>query len=369
MSVSSGTSTARRIEPDIGKIAVLRANALGDLIFTLPALGALRSAYPEAEIVLLARGWHRDLLSGRPGPVDRVLPIPPARGLTVRPEEPETAEMRGEQERFFAAMVAERFDLAVQLHGGGRHSNPFLLHLGARLSIGLKTADADALDRWVPYIYYQHEVLRCLEVVALVGAAATAIEPVLCVTEADLAEAANAMLGILPDSEARRIVALHPGATDPRRRWPVQKFAAAGDALARVGATVVVTGIDSELEIVEAVLAAMEMPCTNLCGRLSIGGLAGLFSRCAVVISNDTGPLHLAAAVGAATTGIYWCGNLINAGSATRTRHRPAISWRLNCPVCGVNCTQQECDHAASFVDIVSVDEVVTSALDLFQRP
>ncbi len=61
--------------------------------------------------------------------------------------------------------------------------------------------------------------------------------------------------------------------------------------------------------------------------------------------------------VGAATVGIYWAGNLINAGPITRARHRTVLSWRLNCPVCDRNCLQTTCDHQASFV---------AHALDLF---
>ncbi|HWC26403.1 MAG TPA: hypothetical protein VG474_07465, partial [Solirubrobacteraceae bacterium] len=62
--------------PGVRRIAVLRANGLGDVVFTLPALDALRAAYPEAEITLLATELHRDLLSDRPAPVDRVVPVP-----------------------------------------------------------------------------------------------------------------------------------------------------------------------------------------------------------------------------------------------------------------------------------------------------
>ena len=76
--------------PDVRRIAVLRANALGDFIFTLPALDALRCAYPSAEIVLLGAPWHAKLWRDRPGPVDRVLVVPPAPGIrTPDPGEPE----------------------------------------------------------------------------------------------------------------------------------------------------------------------------------------------------------------------------------------------------------------------------------------
>ena len=68
--------------PDVQKIAVVRANALGDFIFALPALEALRGAYPQAEIVFLGRGWHAAFLAGRPGPIDRVIVLPPTKGVS-----------------------------------------------------------------------------------------------------------------------------------------------------------------------------------------------------------------------------------------------------------------------------------------------
>ena len=83
--------------PDIRKIAVLRANGLGDFIFALPALEALRVAYPEAEIVLLGKKWHANFLANRPGPVDRVIVVPVSKGVN---EEPGLMENLAEQEQF-----------------------------------------------------------------------------------------------------------------------------------------------------------------------------------------------------------------------------------------------------------------------------
>lgn len=131
----------------VGRIAVLRANKLGDFLLALPALEALRAGYPGAEIVLLGCDWHAGLLRSRPGPVDRVVPVPPTRGVREsRPEDP--AEVAG----FVAALRAERFDVAIQMHGGGRWSNPPVARLGAR------TTDAPPLDRSLPYAWYQPEV-------------------------------------------------------------------------------------------------------------------------------------------------------------------------------------------------------------------
>ncbi len=127
----------------------------------------------------------------------------------------------------------------------------------------------------------------------------------------------------------------------------------------------VVIGTDLERPVVQAMTGAMAWEALDLCGRLSLCGLAGLLWRCSLVVSNDSGPLHVARAVGAATVGIYWGPNLINAGPLTRERHRTAQSWRFHCPECGVNCMEARCAHGVSFVAEVPVEEVVGQALEL----
>lgn len=341
----------------IRKIAVLRANNLGDFIFALPALEALRSTYSDAEIVLLGTPLHSELLAGRPSPVDKVIVIPPSNGVR---EQAGLAEDPAELNEFFDTMQRERFDLAIQLHGGGHNSNPFVRRLGARVTVGLKTPDAEPLDLCMPYVYYQPEVLRYLEVVALVGADKSQVVPRLRVTERDTGESLRA----LPET-SRPLAVLHPGATDPRRRWPVERFVTVGKALVEAGAMVAVTGTESEGSLCEGLVSALGPEAPNLCGVLSLSALVGVLDRASLLVSNDTGPLHLAEAVGTPTVGIYWCGNLILAGPTTRAHHRPVISWRLKCPVCGTNCIHSNCEHRESFVADVPADEVRTSALEL----
>jgi len=348
----------RGIVPGVERIAVLRASALGDFIFALPALDALRAAYPSAEIVLLARDWHRDFLAGRRSPVDRVIPL--SRG-SFPGDSPTPAGGR----RAFATIAAEGFDLALQLHGGGRHSNPVVAGLGARVTAGSRSPDAAPLDRTIAYEFFQHEVLRGLEVVSLVGATPVGLLPILASRPADRAEA-RAQLDDLVDLEGPAPIAvLHPGASDERRQWPPERFAAVGDRLADAGAVVAVTGMAAEADVVRGVAGRMTKPAADLAGRLNLGALAGLLERASVVVSNDTGPLHLAAALGRPTVGIFWCGNVISAGPLARDANRVAIGWRLECPVCGVDCMKGVCAHRASFVADVRVDEVADPALEL----
>ncbi|KAB8196674.1 glycosyltransferase family 9 protein [Nonomuraea phyllanthi] len=339
----------------VERIAVLRANALGDFLLALPALDALRRAYPAARLTLLATAWHADFLRGRPGPVDDVVVLPPIPGVSAEEGGHPAPEGLCEELR------ARRFDLAVQIHGGGRHSNPFISGLGARVTAGMRAPGARPLDRWVPYTAYHHETLRFLQVAALVGApGGDGLEPRVAVTADDRAELAR-VLGEPPPG----LVAVHPGARDPRRRWPVERFAEVAD---RLGRPVAVTGTPKEEGLVAGVVEAMRRPAIPVVGTLGIGGLAALYERCDLVIANDTGPRHLAAAVGTPTVAVYWCGNLITYGPLTRTRHRPVVSWTTACPTCGADGMDPgaaRCPHDPSWVRDVPVDGVMEQVHDL----
>lgn len=339
------------------KIAVLRANAIGDFVFALPALEALRARFPSAEIVLLGLPWHAEFLGGRPSPIDRVIPLPRIRGVGA-PEDFETNPQA--LAACLAELRAEQFDLAVQLHGGGQYSNAFLRSIGAATTIGMRAPDAEPLDRWVPYVYWQSEVLRLLEVVALVGAAPVTLTPRISVTDTDIEEA-RAALGREPE----RLVVIHPGAGDPRRRWPIERFAAVANALHDAGFELAVVGSGTDQQLADELSAELGGRAVNLAGRLSLGGLAGLAAQARLFIGNDSGPLHIAEAAGAPTVGIYWCGNLVNADPITRANHRPVLSWRLDCGECGANVMEAGCEHDASFADLAPVDDVLVHAFDL----
>jgi len=343
---------------NVQKIAVLRANGLGDFIFVIPALTALRETYPAAEIVYLGQPWHQQFLSERPAPVDRVVVVPPSHGVREEQNRPENKDQLA---AFFKHMRQEHFDLAFQMHGGGRNSNPFIRKLRASMTIGSRTPDAPLLDRWIPYHLYHNEILRYLEIAGLAGASTRNIVPHLTVIPRDITEVQHY---ITPSDQP--LIVLHPGASDPRRRWPAARFAAVGDTLARAGYRICVIGVSAEQAVVETVVHTMQYPAQMLCNVLSIGGLAGLLAQAALLIANDSGPLHLATALGTKTVGIYWCGNLLTAGGPTRMHHHPLISWKVICPLCHQNIaadwpftpSADGCQHDVCFVDDVTVENV-----------
>ena len=343
-----------RLIPGVRKIAVLRANAIGDYVFCLPALTALRVAYPRADILLLGKSWHVELLAGRPGPIDRVVQVPDDSGLW-KPAD----DRRLDRLPFFDRMRTERFDLALQLYGGGRNSNPFVRRLGARVTVGLQDHDAEPLDRTLPFVYFQHEIVRYLEVVALVGAPGVTLEPRFAVTDADL----EASLHSVPE-DSQPLAVLTPGASDARRRWPVERFAEVGRALARAGARVIVSGDASERPLCEELARGVGSSATSVAGMLSLHALVGLLARAAVIVSNDTGPLHLGTAVGSRTVGIFWAFNLTNSSPLLRSRHRPFAAWDPRCPRCGADNSTGRCEHDISFVTSVPLADVRRAALD-----
>lgn len=348
---------------DVKKIAILRANALGDFIVTLPAIYALKAAYPDAELVLLGKPWHQDFLVKGRTPVDRVIVIPVTKGLR---EEQDKTEDPEEVNSFLSRLKKEQFDIAIHFHGKGLAANPFINRLGARVTAGTSSEDAEPVDRSLPYIYYQSEVIRFLEVVSLVGAYGSSFEPRIRVLPSDYNEASSFTRREI-DSP---LVVLHPCGTDTRRMWTIGSFAQVADQLAEHGCRVIFSGAENDRTYIENIRALMNRPSETTCGRLSLGGLAAFLSSADLFIGCDTGPLHLARAVQTKTIGLYWAPNLINWGPLTRMDHRPVVSWNTRCKKCGIipndpwpfEPVNDLCSHNYSFIEDITPEQVMNEA-------
>ena len=349
---------------DIKKIAILRANALGDFIVTLPAITAIRNKFPLAELILLGKPWHKKFLIPGRSPINRVIVIPVKKGIRDEINEPENTE---KQELFFREMQNEQFDIAVHFQGNGISANSFINRFNAGLTVGLTTETAAPLDKSIQFNYYQSEVLRYIEVAALLGAKTSEIEPQINVLDTDKEE----IKGLLSFID-KPFVVLHAMANDIRRSWPEENFIPLANWLKEKNLEVVFTGLKEDFNKVDNIISSMKFSAINACGTLSLGGLSALFSRASLAISADTGPLHLARAVNTPTVGIYWAPNLINWGPLSRAFHRPVISWNMECPYCGIIPNepypfepQSTCDHKISFVRDVSIAAVCEAAESL----
>jgi ADP-heptose:LPS heptosyltransferase len=200
---------------------------------------------------------------------------------------------------------ARGFDLALQMYGANRAAVEVSAGIGARRTGGFLVHGDSAPDAatWIPYPENEHEIGRHLRLMGHLGAdsddAALAfpIGP-----QDDPGELAAARL---PASYAL----VHPGATSPSRRWPPERFAAVGDALAARGLAVAVIGRSDERATAGSVAAAMRAPCLDLCGQTDLGGLAALLRGAALLVGNDSGPAHLAAALGTSSVTVFLSGD------------------------------------------------------------
>lgn len=357
------TGSPHSVVPDVRRIAVLRATGVGDFLMILPALQAVRRAYPGARLTLLGDDWLPELLRGRPGPWDEIVVVPKFPGLRGMPPDAEPADD-------LAAFVDEhagRYDLVLQLHGGGATSNRFVRLLRPRVSAGARAPGAPPLDRSIGYLRGRHELLRWLEAVALVGAAGPAaldeLRPTLPVTAGDLAEADGALRTTGP------FAAIHAGARDPRRCWPAENFARLAQRLHEgLGLAPVLVGGPEDIEQSAQVRARCDIELEDLTGRLSLPGTLGLLRRSTLFAGNDSGVRHLAVAVGTPTVGLFWIGNVPTFGPLVGTSDEILIAGRVNCPVCGEPQIDTRCPHDVSFLGEITVDAVYDAAASLLEE-
>ncbi len=274
------------------RVVVVRAlKGLGDFLCVVPALRALRAAAPQAHVTLVGLSSSQALVSRYSKYVDELLPFPGFPGI---PESPVDA---AGLPAFFADAQARSFDLALQMHGNGALTNPFTVMLGAKATAGYCAPGAYCPDpeRFLALNESDHEVRRWLRLLNHLGVPSFGEE-----LEFPLHESDWAALRSVPEAGAlsgSKFVAVHAGATEPARRWSPEHFAAAADFFARDGYRVVLTGTAEEAPIAEQVASRMRYSALNLAGRTNLGAMAALLSRASLLVSNDTGVSHLAAAL------------------------------------------------------------------------
>ena len=309
----------------VERIAVMRALHLGDLLCSVPALRALKGRFPGAEITLIGLPWARAVIHRYPY-VDRFLEFPGYEGLEGVPWEP------GRTEAFLEDARAYGYDLAIQLHGDGRVSNGFVARLGARVSLGYRPSGGNhvrQLDLELVWADGEQEIARWMRLVETLGAdGGPDLEFPLTSEDRVEMERVAEEEGI--DLE-RPVVGIHPGGKEPAKRWPEESFAEVADHLAdRLGAQVVISGTAEEMPVAQRVASAMRHRPFLLAGKTSLGALGALMARMALVVTNDTGPSHLAAAVGVPSVILFGPTDPARWAPPDRRTHRALWSGRGN---------------------------------------
>jgi len=274
------------------RVAIVRSlPGLGDLLCTVPAFKALRTALPEARITLIGLPWAQSFVQRFSHYIDEWLEFPGYPGI------PEVTLSPQQLTSFLTGIQRSHFDLALQMHGSGIYSNPFTVLLGAGLSAGFFLPGQYCPDeeRFFPYPDAQPEVRRHLQLLEFLGIPSQGDQLEFPLWESDW-QAFRAIAtthGLQPG----RYICIHPGASVSSRRWTSGQFATVANALADGGFQVVLTGTAAEAELTHAVAAKIHSPVVNLAGKTSLGAIAALLKNAQMLICNDTGISHLAAAL------------------------------------------------------------------------
>jgi lipopolysaccharide heptosyltransferase I len=288
------------------RIALIKPSALGDIVHSLPVLTALRRRYPEAHITWVVSRSYEALLQGHPD-LDATLPFERTRAR-FRPLRAALAQVR-----FLRQLRAERFDLVVDLQGLLR-SGVMALASGAARRVGLGTAREGAGYFYTdsvpvpgtsggPNSGHLHAVERYWLVAQALGAGAGPIE-----FRVPLAKGARRWAVEVLRGCPRPWLMLGVGSRWLTKRWPPEHFAElARRAQAHAGGTALFIGSRDEADLAAAVARGLAGSVRDLTGRTTLPQLAALLSRADVMLSNDSGPLHLAAALGRPVVAPYTC--------------------------------------------------------------
>jgi lipopolysaccharide heptosyltransferase I len=290
-------SRLARLEPT--RVCIIKPSSLGDVIHAMPILKALRQRWPAAHLAWVVNHPFRQLLEGHAA-LDE---------LIVHDRSPKSGGLPGLRGSagLFRELARGRFDLTIDLQGLLRSA---LMTAATRAPVRVGMADAREGARW----FYTHRVdasrlrLHAVERIRRVAAVFGAFldEPRFDLPiSPEHACWASEILAPLPTPR----VILNMGARWLTKRWPPTHFAEiARRAAAVYGASLIAVGSGEDRPLVDALArAAAPIEILNLCGRTNLLQLAALAAQSDLLISNDTGPLHIAAAAGACVVGIYTC--------------------------------------------------------------
>jgi heptosyltransferase-2/heptosyltransferase-3 len=286
------------------RILLIRPDHLGDALLTTPAVRALRTALPYMEIHMLVGQWSAEALAAYPE-IDQILTLP-FPGFSRAPKENWRSPY---QLAFRTARHLRRIGYSgVVILRPDHWWGAFTARLaGIPIRIGYNLPGvAPFLTHKVKY-QRQHAVLQNLRLVERwTGAVPLSATHYTFPVEAVDQQAVNAYLQARGVKPRQPIFCVHPGSGTLVKHWQEDRWAQVADILSvQLGAYVVFTGSPHELPLVQRIVGYMKQPSIASAGDTNVGQLAALFQRAQIVLGPDSGPLHLAAAVGTPTVALF----------------------------------------------------------------
>jgi len=286
-------------EPDIRepkRILLIRTDRIGDVALSTPAIKAVYEAYSNSFIAFAAQPYAKDIVEGNPY-LDEVI---------VFDKERVHKGIWG-MLKFSQTLKEKKFDIAIILHPTNRiHIATFLAGIPER--VGYNKKMGFLLTKKIPHTKQfgrKHELEYTLDVLRTGG-----IEPKDNKLFMHIDEKAERRAGELLSSKGVAvddlIVAIHPGASCPSKRWDAAKFAGLADKIIETFNTkIIIVAGPKDVSLGNKVSSLIKRNAVNLSGALSVKELASLLKRCTLFISNDSGPVHIAVAVGTPVISIF----------------------------------------------------------------
>ena len=349
--------------PAIKRILAISCTALGDTLLSTPGLRALRQTYPQAHITLLVHPALQALYTGL-AEVDELIPY--------------DGKWRGFR-RTASLLKRQGYDLACIFHGNEPQATPLAYLSGARHIFKLPNNNRwnFLLSNRQPVLSWDdlgHGIEQRLAVAKLAGASGDVSRrmtvPMHAVGQETLAKSL-AELGW----QSANFVAFQPGASTMSRRWPRSRFIAAAQQLAARHPELrfVVTGSPAEAALCQEVAAGIEAAAPfpggrrawASAGKLPLIALPALLQRASLLVTGDTGPMHLAVTVDTPVVALFAVSDPARSGPAyDLDKHFVIRKWRTCDP-----CTSKNCPYPEPIcMDNISVDEVIVAVDSILRR-
>lgn len=276
---------------DVERILIIKPSSLGDIIHALPVLNALRSRFPKAHLAWFVHEKWADILRDHPD-LDEIIPW---------------SFRWGALGSLFDIFRKKRFDLAIDLQGLFRSGVVSYLS-GAPVRVGFRNGREGSV------LFYTHKVdvpphpIHAIDRYLLVAESLGAVlrEPVctIPVTPQD-DRAVEDLLKCQGLSRTRPFIVLNPMARWWTKRWPLERFAQLADLIQGTGMAVVLIGGKGDIAGIQRLRSWMKTPAVSVVGQTTLKQLAGLLRKAILLISNDSGPMHLAVALGTPVVALF----------------------------------------------------------------
>lgn len=345
--------------PETGKenfqrILIVRTDRIGDVLLSTPVIKALRQAYPWAYIAMIVAPLSKDIVEGNPY-LDKVI---------IYDKDGKQKSWR-RSIKFAQNLKKKKFDLALILHPTNRvHLITFFAAIPRRVGYDRKFGFllTDKIKH-TKQLGEKHELEYNLDLLAHLGIKASdksLFMPIRPESETAIEDLLRRE-GVEADE---RLLAIHPGASCPSKIWPNTRFATLADRLAeKYGLKVLILSGAKDSKLAQKVVEEMRYPAINLAGKITLSQLASVIKRCRLFISNDSGPVHMAAALGTPVVSIF--GRSQKGLSPQRWAPLGKDSRYLHKNVGCIECLAHNCRKQFACLAAISVEDVAAAAAEI----